>query len=195
VRYVLPASAPPAAFAEVDRLKGILGAGRTISTLDGLLDEMDSAAFGILHFAAHNVGAGSDPASAYVKLDKPFLQAMLGTDRPGLFQDASPLVFMNACNSGAASPMWVGSTGWAGRFLSAGAGAFVGSLWQVRDKPAKDFAECFYDKLQAGEALGAAFQAARLAVFKPGDPTRLGYILFGHTAATLARKTREASHE
>ena len=92
---------------------------------------------------------------------------------------------MNACNSGATSPLWVGSTGWAGRFLTAGAGAFIGSLWQVRDGPARDFAASFYGDVKAGKTIGAAFQEARRYVGKNGDPTRLGYTLFGNTAATL----------
>jgi len=111
---------------------------------------------------------------------------MLGADRANAFAATAPLVFMNACNSSAGSPLWVGSTGWAGRFLAAGAGAFLGSLWQVRDGPAKDFAAAFYGQLRAGQTLGTAFQSARRDVAKDGDPTRLGYTLFGNVAATLA---------
>lgn len=188
VRYVLPDAAPPAALAEIVQLEALLGTGKRIGTLNALLDELAEAAFGLLHFAAHNIVASDLPASAWVKLDQPFQQGMLGADRLNAVDRAAPLVFMNACNSGAGSPLWVGSTGWAGRFLAAGAGAFVGSLWQVRDGPAKDFAASFYGELSAGKALGAAFQAARKSVGKDGDPTRLGYTLFGNTAARLAQQ-------
>lgn len=193
IRYVLPESAPPAALAEIVQLEALLGKGRRIGTLDALLDELTDAAFGLLHFAAHNFVAGSQPASAWVKLDQPFRQGMLGADRANAFSKAAPLVFMNACNSGAASPLWVGSTGWAGRFLAAGAGAFVGSLWQVRDGPAKEFATSFYTQMRGGKTLGEAFQTARRHVGKDGDPTRLGYTLFGNAAATLALQSGEPS--
>jgi CHAT domain-containing protein len=143
--------------------------------------------FGLLHFAAHNIVASDLPASAYVKLDEPFQQSMLGPHLTSIFQKTAPLVFMNACNSGSASPLWVGSTGWAGRFLMAGASAFVGSLWQVRDGPALDFSTTFYRELKSGKTLGAAFQNARQQVNKPGDPTRLGYTMFGNPNATLAK--------
>jgi hypothetical protein len=186
IRYVLPDSAPPAALAEIVQLEALLGQGKRVTTLDALLDELTDAAFGLLHFAAHNIVASDMPASAWVKLDQPFQQGMLGADRANAFGKSAPLVFMNACNSGAGSPLWVGSTGWAGRFLAAGAGAFLGSLWQVRDGPAKDFAAAFYGELCAGKSLGMAFQSARRDVGKDGDPTRLGYTLFGNAAATLA---------
>lgn len=190
--YVLPESAPPAALTEIELLEASFGKGRRIATLNGLLDELDVASFGVLHFAAHNMVASDLPASAWVKLDQPFQQGMLGADRLHAFERTAPLVFMNACNSSAGSPLWVGSSGWAGRFLAAGAGAFIGSLWQVRDQSARDFAECFYTQLRDGATLGAAFQAARQVVAKPGDPSRLGYNLFGNPAATLVRQKEPA---
>lgn len=191
-RYVLPGSdkAPPAARAEIDLVEQLVGTGKRISALDELLRELDRAEFGLLHFAAHNVAEHDLPATTWLKLDLPFQQAMLGADCDGLFQRAAPLVFMNACNSSATDLMWVGATGWAGRFLAAGAGAFVGSLWQVRDGQAKAFAACFYAHLTHGGTLGEAFAKARQAVGKEGDPTRLGYTLFGHPAATISL-TRE----
>lgn len=193
IRFVLPDAAPPAALAEILQLEALLGEGKRVGTLDALLDELTNAAFGLLHFAAHNIVTSDLPASAWVKLDQPFQQGMLGADRANAFDKGAPLVFMNACNSGAGSPLWIGSTGWAGRFLAAGAGAFVGSLWQVRDGPAKDFAAAFYGELCAGKDLGMAFQAARRGVGKDGDPTRLGYTLFGNPGATLAVQRGDAS--
>ena len=92
---------------------------------------------------------------------------------------------MNACNSGAASPLWVGSTSWAGRFLMAGAGAFIGSFWQVRDGPARDFAASFYTAARSGQTLGQAMRRARAEIRQSGDPTRLAYTFFGDADATL----------
>jgi CHAT domain len=186
-RYVLPEprNAPPAALEEIDLVEALVGQGRRISALDDLLGELDLAKFGLLHFAAHNIIDRGMPATTWVKLDQPFQQAMLGANYDGHFQGTAPLVFMNACNSSATELMWVGATGWPGRFLSAGAGAFVGSMWQVRDGGAKEFAACFYGCLAKGQSLGEAFSQARQVVATKGDPTRLGYTMFGHPAATM----------
>ncbi len=191
-RYVLPETkrAPPAALAEIDLVEALVGKGRRISALDDLLGELDLARFGLLHFAAHNIVDRGMPATTWVKLDQPFQQAMLGANYDGHFQGTAPLVFMNACNSSATELMWVGATGWPGRFLSAGAGAFVGSMWQVRDGGAKDFAARFYGGLAKGQSLGQAFSRARQGATAQGDPTRLGYTMFGHPAATMTL-TRE----
>jgi len=186
-RYVLPHAdkAPPAAGDEIAQIEHLVGAGRRIGTLEGLLGQLKEARFGLLHFAAHNVVDTQLPATDFVKLDQPFQQAMLGAQYGGRLSAQAPLVFMNACNSSAAGLLWTGASGWAGRFLGAGAGAFVGSLWQVRDRRAREFAVAFYAQLAAGQPLGHAFRQARAAVAGEGDPTRLGYTLYGHPQAFL----------
>lgn len=184
--FVLPQSAPPAAAQEIAGLAALLGQGPQLATLDELLDCLERGGFGTLHFAAHNFVAGTEPAAAWLQLDQPFQQAMLGPQYRGRFSTAAPLVFMNACNSGNSAPLWVGSTSWAGRFLMAGAGAFVGSFWQVRDQPAGEFAASFYGALGTGEPLGRALRKARDDVRTTGDPTRLAYTLFGDPDARMA---------
>lgn len=186
-RYVLPQAdkAPPTAGDEIAQVEQLVGAGRRISTLEGLLDQLDEACFGLLHFAAHNVVDTQLPATDFIKLDQPFQQAMLGAQYGGRLSAQAPLVFMNACNTSAAGLLWTGASGWAGRFLDAGAGAFVGSLWQVRDRRALQFAAAFYAQLATGQPLGHAFRQARAAVAGEGDPTRLGYTLYGHPQACL----------
>lgn len=76
--------------------------------------------------------------------------------------------------------------GWAEKFLRAGAAAFIGSLWEVSDSMAREFAQELYGCLVAGEPLGMAVMAARRAVAtEPGDPTWLAYAVYGDPQARI----------
>src|SRR4051794_27316913 len=77
---------------------------------------------------------------------------------------ASPLVFLNACQTGHGGMSLTDIGGWAREFLKAGAGAFIGTYWSVFDQPACDFAQALYARLLAGEAIGKAVQNARAAI-------------------------------
>src|SRR5208282_1369555 len=101
------------------------------------------------------------------------------------FRSQRPLVFMNSCTSGGAVPLYTDMAGWADRFLGAGCGAFIGSLWEIRDTSALTFAEKFYDEAAAGKSLGKAMRAARNTL-KSSDPTYLAYTLYGNPFARLS---------
>jgi CHAT domain-containing protein len=62
---------------------------------------------------------------------------------------SAPLVFINACRSAGAVPSDHQMDSWARKFLMAGAGAFVGSLWAVRDSTARHFACTLYRRHQS----------------------------------------------
>jgi hypothetical protein len=66
--------------------------------------------------------------------------------------------------------------------------AFVGTLWEVNDLLAAEFAIAFYDRLFAGDTLGQAFYAARLHVRdrQPANPTWLAYVLYGDPNSMIA---------
>ena len=72
-------------------------------------------------------------------------------------------MFINACRSAGLTPSYHQLDGWAGKFLEAGAGAFIGTLWAVRDSTAREFASALYSSLQAGNPLGQAVMQARLS--------------------------------
>ena len=97
----------------------------------------------------------------------------------------SPLVFINGCRSAGAIPEYTSLMGWAGQFMSAGAGAFIGTLWAVRSDSALAFAEAFYDALLTGQTLGLAVRAARLATAADSDPTWLASTVYGDPTATM----------
>jgi len=188
--FVVPVDAPPTAQAEVDALVAALGGGR-VRELTPLLDLLDAASFGLLHFACHNTFLPDYLSSSYVTVGgKRFDQTFLGPAYRGRFRSRAPLVFLNACRSDGLAPSYTQMAGWARCFLTAGAGAFVGSLWEVRDDSATGFAKAFYEGLLGGQTLGAAMKAARTAIQdRPGDPTWLAYTLYGDPAAIITKET------
>jgi hypothetical protein len=188
--FVLPDGAPPQARDEVSALCQLLhrepGPEPVIDALTPLLDLIRAGDFGLLHFACHNA---FDPASgSAITFDKrQFTPTQLTTAAISrTLQGAAPTVFINACRSAGVSPSYHQLDGWARKFLDAGAGAFIGSLWAVRDRTAREFASELYRSLQAGNALGqAVMQARRAAATEPGDPTWLAYAVYGDPRATL----------
>lgn len=178
--YALAPNAPEAALAEVRHIQALMGAGVEVRTVHDLLRELDGARFGLLHFATHNVPDYDAPNASAIRLNKPFTDAMVGADREGAFAARAPLVFVNACSSAAATLNFTGATGWATCFLRAGAGAFVGSHWEIRNDTAARFSEAFYERFTAGRFIGDAFHDARAAIRTQDDPTWLAYTLFAH---------------
>ena len=94
-----------------------------------------------------------------------------------------PLVFLNACETGREGAVLTAWGGWPNVFLRAGAGAFVGSSWPVRDKPAAVFSIAFYNALLDGKTLAEAAEAARAAAKKLGDASWLAFKVYGHPRA------------
>ncbi|MGQ4419482.1 CHAT domain-containing protein, partial [Streptomyces sp. SAS_269] len=190
VAFVVPPGSPADARLEVDSLRVRLGAGvadlgvlTERAALTALIDEGHA---GLLHFACHNAFTGS--GSCVTMADGPFDPIDLASAAQlRTLQPHRPLVFFNACRS-AGEIDWFGeSLGWAPKFLTAGAGAFVGTLWPVRSQSALQFAEAFYDELIAeGQPLGPASLAARQTIrdLHGGDPTWLAYAVYGSPTAT-----------
>ena len=179
--FVVPGDAPPRANTELEALRSKLGRGERIADLTPLFNLIDKGEFGLLHFAAHNVQADYLTAS-FVKFgDKHFEVTDLPPSLQNRYREKAPLIFMNTCRSGGLALNYTQLTGWATAFVTAGAGAFVGSLWEVRDTSAKEFAESFYGSLLVGKSLGEAMKEGRQAVAKQGDgdPTWLAYTLYG----------------
>jgi hypothetical protein len=181
-RFVVPrepADVPPLAEREATLLREALQASEpNITTLRELQDLIDGGGFGILHFACH-AGFSRDDLGPKIVLDQPFLPRELGRRRRTWQQ---PLVFLNACRSAGPRNRCFGLDGFAQKFLLAGAGAFIGSLWEVSDRTALRFATELYQMMQDGKTLGEAVTALRGKVEK-GDPTWLAYAVYGHPEA------------
>jgi CHAT domain-containing protein len=102
---------------------------------------------------------------------------------------SAPTIFMNACRSAGLNATYNRLDSWAGKFLEAGAGAFIGSLWAVSDGAAREFAQEFYSRLRAGSSLGEAVKLARqVAARRADDPTWLAYSVYGDPRATIGER-------
>ncbi|MDW8318998.1 MAG: CHAT domain-containing protein [Anaerolineae bacterium] len=156
--------------------------GPLLQTKGEVLDALQSAAAQLFHFACHGDFVYDNPdESALVLRDRETLtpSEVIGPVRAGVAR-SRPLVFLNACHSGQLGFALTGLGGWAERFVHAGASAFVGTLWEVNDALAAEFAVEFYRRLWQGEPLGHAFYAARLHIRRldEANPTWLAYTLY-----------------
>ncbi len=182
-RYVMASPPLPNAQMEIQAARAIYPSNEIWTTVQQLILGLKKADMGLLHFAAHNLIRYSNAGASAVQLDGPYNQSMLSGQKKASLGN-HPLVFLNACSSAAAAEQLVGCASWAGRFLSAGAGAFIGSMWEIRDLSAYGFSDAFYRQTQKGSSLGEAFRIAR-DTLGVGDPTRFAYTLFGDPDATL----------
>jgi serine/threonine protein kinase len=185
-RFVVPPGSPADAQAEAHALAGLLGTPlTTVSELMPLLQLIGEGRFGLLHFACHNRFDPDDGSS--IRLDTPFTPTFLAIAASDqTLTSAAPVVFINACRSAGEVASYNQLDGWAEKFLHAGAAAFIGSLWDVCDGTAREFAQELYRRLVAGDALGVAVMAARREVAaEPGDPTWLAYAVYGDPLARV----------
>jgi hypothetical protein len=196
-RFVLPERSLPEARAEVAAMERLLDRGhlpsQVISALTPLQELIASGNFGLLHFACHNTYSPAEGSS--ITLDNVnFTPTLLTTAVINkVLAGSAPTVFMNACRSAGLSATYNRLDGWASKFLEAGAGAFIGSLWAVSDGAAREFAEEFYGQLRSGLTLGeAANRARRVAASQAGDPSWLAYTVYGNSRATVADQLADA---
>ena len=183
--YVLPPDGLTAAAAEIATVQKHVGEGIEISRVDDVLEQMNRHAFGLMHFAAHNVPNFARPLASSIQLDQAFVQSMVAGYTNGPLTDCAPLVFINACSSATPTLTWASAEGWATRFLDAGAGCFVGTLWEIRDGSAATFADEFYRELGKRSPIGTAFGVARAAIKAENDPTWLAYTLYANPFASF----------
>lgn len=153
-----------------------------LETVAEVLDALQGKAGNLYHFSCHgNFDAdNADESPLQLKDGEIFApNDITGPYETGVVQ-SKPLVFLNACYAGQIGRNIRGLGGWAQRFVSKGASAFVGGMWEVNDNLAAEFAITFYDKLWSGETLGEAFHAARahLRAMDPANPTWLAYTLY-----------------
>jgi CHAT domain-containing protein len=189
--YIVPPGSPVDALDEVSAVRSKLGAGvldhGVTAQYDSVIELLNDVP-SVLHFAGHNTF--NDDQGSLVALDG-------GPLRPSdltialktcALAPASPLVFFNACRTAGEIPGMTQMIGWAKQFMGAGAGAFVGSLWDIRSSAAQAFAEAFYHALITDHAtLGEASLKARQAIRdETGDPTWLAYTIYGNPSATIS---------
>jgi biopolymer transport protein ExbB len=184
--FVLPNGSPTKAQDEVTYARKKIGTGQTVGEMDDLLKLLAAGRFSLLHFASHNVAPPTGTGGLYIPFgSSKFDITFMGAWSINQFSNQHPLVFMNSCTSGGAAPLYAEMAGWADSFLGAGCGAFIGSLWEIRDTSAFVFAQKFYDEVSGGKSLGESMRAARSAL-KTSDPTYLAYTLYGNPLARFS---------
>lgn len=179
--FVLPPSAPKQAVAEIDALASIVGGdSKVVGSLKELRGVLEGGDFGILHFACHN---SFEQTTARINMPDGPLEPSTLLNYLNKFD--SPLIVMNACRTDGQTQSYTRLSGWADSFLDAGVGAFVGSLWEIRDESAAQFATTFYEQLKT-TSLGQAVKAARKSIDTGGgDPTWLAYSVYGSHDAKI----------
>jgi CHAT domain-containing protein len=147
----------------------------------------------VLHYAGHARFDEVNQAAGGLLLTDGVLTAETLAAQPHLPR----LVFANACNSaetGVSDDQLRGTAAsatrdLAGGILRAGARAFIGSQWPVRDDAGRTFAAAFYEEItdaanddSASGTIGAAVRRAREATISAhglDEPTWAGYSLYG----------------
>jgi hypothetical protein len=163
------------------------------ATRDAFYNALANDEFDVLHLSCHAesqhqsierarliIGDETAPADGQprlVEVDTITVQA------EARLKTRRPLVFLNACETGRMGAVLTAWGGWPNVFLRAGAGAFVGSAWAVRDKPAAVFSTVFYNALLRNQTLAEAASAARTSAKKLGDASWLAFKVYGHPRA------------
>lgn len=151
---------------------------------------LESASFDLLHFAGHGQADHGSTATANLLLEGrieggKYISTSLSATTVSQycrFQTVKnkPVVLLNACQIGRTGYALTGVSGFAQAFLKGAAGAFIGSLWAVGDRPARVFSEALYMALLAGSDLAEASRKAREKAKTAGDATWLAYVVYGH---------------
>jgi hypothetical protein len=176
-------------FVELNRLQWQVALNGPLGTTVDVEDKFSAGETQLFHFACHGNFSATNPDDSKLKLaDDNLTPGSLTGRRGGGLRRAKPLVFLNACHSGRVGAGLTYLGGWAQAFYDAGVSAFIGSLWEINDVLAAQFAQSFYDRLWglgdfAGKAqpLGQAFHEARKVIrdADPANPTWLAYVLYG----------------
>lgn len=159
------------------------------------LDALANPDFDVLHVACHGTTALDDVDSAELVIgDRLLVGRQVGpvsvtattVREEAKLRERLPLVFLNACQSGQQAPSLTDIGGWPRAFWKAGAGAFVGTSWEVHDKPAATFAESFYEALLDGGTLADAAAKARSEARKAKDASWLAFGIYGQPTARMS---------
>lgn len=181
----------PSSRAEKEDLVALVGAER-LAEIEPTLPEVKQALLkgdhDGWHFTGHGSARSQDPNRAAIHLQgSEFLMPEnLVTAKANLGR-LRPLLFLNGCDTGRGGFSLTGLGGWAQQSLAAGAGAFIGTLWPVRDQKARAFAQAFYQQCLGGDPIAEAVRQARLRVREqfPGDPAWLAYTVYCHPDAQI----------
>lgn len=157
--------------------------GEILRTRSDFLETTRNGEFQLMHVAAHGKFKPENADTSPIILrNREIVQPDdLAGGRSLALRRQRPLIFLNTCHSGQLEFTLTGLGGWADRMVNdIGVSAFIGTLWEVQDALAAEFAQMFYNKLIEGQTLGEAFHSARehIRALQPANPTWLAYTLY-----------------
>lgn len=154
---------------------------------DGVTTELKLGMANVVYFLCHVRCDGSTPVIVVGHDDGDGIDAAtLQYLKPNLCQ-GQPLVFLNACDSAAASPDRM--LGLVEHFFRHGASTAVGTEITVFVSLAVPFAEHALRCVARGTALAESIRQARVAVLGRRNPLGLAYLAFGMPQFTLTHPT------
>ena len=158
----------------------------------GLRGFLEKGAAQVLHLACHGRMSIPHPDASELMLeDTPHVLTPMSVARYEVcngFGKQHPLVFLNACEVGAAGASLSLVAGFPAAFLYAGASALVSPLWAVNDERAGKIAEEFYREAfvaGGGKPLGAVLRDLRARWKQEKHLTYLAYVLYGDPMARV----------
>jgi len=155
--------------------------------------------FELILFFSHGVFCGTAMADASgLSLDDGvFMVSELSPRIAGPLRRSKPLFFFNTCVSGRLGYSLTGLGSWSARLIELGCGGFVGTLWQVTDRGALEFAKVFYRLLVEDRPIAEAVRLARheLHVRRPFDPSWLAYRCYADPNAHVVAKRGANDHD
>ena len=165
--------------------------------LDPLLHaESPTGGAQIVHFACHGTAqSGSIQTSSLIMQNGHRFtpQTLRGSE---IGEKWKPFLFMNACEVGRAGVGLGQTAGFVGAALREGCRAFVGPLWKVDSKVARDVAVHFYEEaLDGGRPVAGVLRDLRSryayggANAPPTPDTYLAYAYYGHPALRFVHET------
>ena len=178
---------------EVDTIGELVHPGKKpnrVAESEVLCERLEAGDFDLFHFAGHATSKDpSAPGALELSSHDAFSLNHMGNVSRQSMRRFRPVIFLNACGSADTGGGRTLFDSWAEAFIKRGAGAFIGSLWNIRAATANKFGAEVYRSVQTGEAetLGQAVDLARKrAVRDPADPTRLAYALYGKDDAQIS---------
>ena len=146
--------------------------------------------YNVIHFAGHSIFNEETDEGGVVLFD-----GLVDLNNIKSSIEGAPVVFLNACRSAADHSVeskvgYVGSymLGIASAFISGGALACIGTIWDVQDEDCAKFAEKFYNECFTGITIGEALMRAkrRQRAENPNNLSWAAYVLFGDPTVKLA---------
>jgi CHAT domain-containing protein len=143
----------------------ITGEQATRETVLAAVEQAD-----VLHIAAHASIAGNDPAKSHLVLAPSALDSGALYLRDIRHAKRGQLVILAGCHTAAKSGGRRNISTLANAFLAAGASNAIGTLWQIEDEAAADFAIRFHQNIANHQTAAAALRETQLAMIRSTDP-------------------------